>query len=159
MSGCGVVTFDYTTWAAMFPELACSVPCPLAQGYFDRATLQLDNSPISQIQNLSKRAAILNLITAHIAALNAPIGGNEANPLVGRVSNASEGSVSVAVDFPTTINSAWLTQTKYGAEAWSALAPYRTALYVPAPQIPLWSQSYPTQLSPVFVGGMPTWPR
>jgi hypothetical protein len=153
MSGCGVVTFDYTTWAAMFPELACSVPCPLAQGFFNRATLQLDNSPISQIQNLGKRSAILNLLTAHIAALNAPVGGNEPNPLVGRVSNASEGSVSVAVDFPLTINSAWMNQTKYGAEAWSALAPYRTALYVAAPQIPRSWQSYPLQYGPFYVGG------
>ena len=143
MSGTGIVTFDYAVWAAAYPELAVSVAAPQAQGYFDMAGLYLQNDGCSLVADVAKRATILNMITAHMAALLATISGNAPSPLVGRIDNASEGSVSVHTDFPANPNGAWFNQTKYGAMAWAALAPYRTASYIPSPQVAQGVQSYP----------------
>lgn len=129
------VVFNYAQWAARFPELAGSVAEPLAGAYFDEATLYLSNDGSSRVKNEIKRALILNLIVAHIAKLNAPIGGAAASPLVGRISSATEGSVTVQTDLQIKSESAqWWLQTPYGLQAWQALAPYRTAMYVPGHQ-------------------------
>lgn len=166
MSGTGVVVFDYAAWSALFPTLAASIDEPTATAYFTIAELYLSNKPWSQVCNLTTRALILNLLTAHVATLFGSIGGNPPSPLVGRISQAAEGSVSVSVDFPENANAAWFNQTPFGAAAWQAMAPWRTALYVAAPQIPLAAQSWPGQgaagygpfgILP-FNGGFP-WPR
>jgi len=150
MSGSsGTVVFDYDIWAAQFPELAAQVSNAQAQMYFDQATLFVDNTACSPIWDTTKRAVILNMTTAHIAQLLAPLNGTPSNGLVGRVSNASEGSVSVGTDLRTPNTAAWWQQTKYGLLAWQAMAPYRNAMYVPAPQIPLNQQSYP-----FYIGGL-----
>lgn len=129
------VVFNYAQWIARFPELAPSVAEPLAQAYFDEATLYLSNDGSSRVKNEVKRALIFNLIVAHIAKLNAPIGGAAPSPLVGRISSATEGSVTVQTDLQIKSESAqWWAQTAYGLQAWQALAPYRTAVYVPGHQ-------------------------
>ena len=130
------VVFNYAQWAARFPELAGSVAEPLAQAYFDEATLYLSNDDsVSRVKDQIRRALILNLIVAHIAKLNAPINGAAASPLVGRVSSATEGSVTVQTDLQIKSESAqWWLQTPYGLQAWQALGPYRTAVYVPGHQ-------------------------
>jgi hypothetical protein len=155
-----LVTFDYTAWSALFPTLAASVSQPQAQLYFNLAQDFCDNTALSQLVcDLRRLTDVLNLLTAHIALLFQGINGN--NSIVGRISNATEGSVSVAVEMPTTMNAAWFNQTQPGAMAWQAMAPYRTALYVAAPQIPLSAQSLPGfpgfNLLP-FNGGFP-WRR
>ena len=132
--GAGSVVFDYDAWAAMYPSLAASVSQPQAQGYFNQACLYCDNSfrsPISDPSPTGARAMILYMLTAHIAQLFASQGGQPPSPLVGRISNASEGSVSVAADMAGAPGSAaWFNQTPYGAAAWQAMAPYRTMRYV-----------------------------
>ena len=143
MSGSGTVTFDYAVWAVQFPVLAVSVDETQATMYFGFAELYLQNNGCSQIASLTKRALILNLLTAHLATIFASINGNAPNPLVGRISQGSEGSVSVTVDFPENPNAAWFNQTPYGAAAWVAMAPWRTALYIAPPQVPLGAQSWP----------------
>lgn len=129
----GVVVFDYSVWSARYPELAASVMQPLAQSYFCEATLYCDNTPCSPISDLCQRALLLGMMTAHIAALNAPLNGEASSPLVGRISGATEGSVSVQTqnDYPAgTVQ--WFQQTKYGAAFWAATAQFRTMHYVPA---------------------------
>lgn len=134
MSGSGgAAVFVYPTWALRFPELASSVGEPLAAMYWAEATDQLDPSASSVVQDVGRRTRILNLLTAHIAKLNAPIGGQEASDLVGRISSASEGSVSVSTELNVPGSASWFAQTRYGIEAWQALAPFRTARYVPGP--------------------------
>ncbi len=126
-----VVTFDYPTWAARYPELAGSVAQPLAQLYFNEATLYCDNTGTGVITDAPTLTTLLNMLTAHIAALNASINGKEPTPLVGRINSASEGSVSVQAqnDYPPgTVQ--WYQQTKYGAAYWAATAQYRTMRYV-----------------------------
>ena len=137
-----IVTFDYSTWILRYPEFTSNVSSPLAQLYFNEAAMYCDNSACGLVPNVTpsfQRATFLNMLTAHIAALNAPTVNPQnptqstpASPLVGRISNASEGSVSVAVqnDYPPgTVQ--WYQSTKYGAAYWAASTAYRTMQYVP----------------------------
>lgn len=131
----GVASFDYYIWQFRFPELAVWVPQGLASSFFDEATLYLNNTPHSLIRDVKQRAIILGQITAHIAALRAPLKNQESSPLVGRISTASEGSVSVGVDLAGLPGTAvWFAQTKYGLMAWQAMAQFRGARYIPGPR-------------------------
>lgn len=141
----GVVTFNYDDWAARYPELAAWTSRPLAQAYFSNdAILYLDNTAASPVPDLGKRAALLNMLVAHIASLNAPINGAASSGLVGRISQASEGSVSVSAEMgPASATSDWFRSTKYGAAFYAATAGLRTMRYVPARQ-PVFDRFLPT---------------
>ena len=146
MSGSSVVVFNYTTWAGQYPELAGSVASPQATGYFNQAQLYLDNTASSPVIDASvggKRETILYMLTSHIAAMLATINGAAPSGIVGRINSASQGSVSVGAEMPAPMSAAWWNQTRYGAMAYAALAPYRLGMYVAAPQIPRGAQSYP----------------
>lgn len=129
----GVVTFDYAVWSARYPELVPSTPPATAQLYFQEATLYLANTEASPVQDLARRALLLNMLTAHIAALNGALGGQASSGLVGRITSATQGSVSVTVDgLGGGANAAWFQQTRYGAAYWQLTGNLRTARYVPA---------------------------
>ena len=130
----GIVAFEFQSWAFMFPELATSVSPGQAAGYFARAELVVDNSGRSRIQDIQTRTTILHLATAHIAAMNAAINGQAPSNLVGRISSATEGSVSVSTELNAPGSAAWWAMTRYGYEAWNAMAPYRTFRYAPHPE-------------------------
>ena len=137
MSGAsGIVIFDYSVWVTIYPEFAGVVTQPQAQSYFNRACLFVANTPASIVPACDPygtpvRAEILGMLTSHLATLLGP-GSSE---VVGRVASANQGSVSVTLDMGTVSNNAaWWLQTKYGALAWQALAPYRTFRYRPSPR-------------------------
>lgn len=138
MSGsqAGVVTFDYSVWGTRYPELVRWVSGPAAQEYFNEATLYLNNTPCSPVSDLTQRAQLLNMLTAHIAALNAALDGQPSPNQVGRISSASEGGVSVSFDMGAGASeaAAWFQQTKYGAAYWRAIAAYRTMRYFASPR-------------------------
>ena len=128
----GIVAFDFTAWATRYPELAGSVSPQLAALYFMEAELYCDNTIGSVITDESRRSMLLGMMTAHIAALNAPINGQPSQTLVGRVTSASEGGVSASIENaypPGTVQ--WYQQTKYGSAFYAATAVYRQARYVP----------------------------
>lgn len=127
----GVVVFDLTVFRTRYAEFS-TVPDPVLNAYFSEATMYLNNTDNSRVSDVGQRGVLLNMLTAHIAALNSGVNGNAPSELVGRISSASQGSVSVSADMgPTTNSEAWYQQTKYGAAYWQATAPYRTAIYVP----------------------------
>lgn len=128
-----VVTFDWTAFSTRYPELA-SVGQPLAQLYFDEATLYLDNTDSSPVQDVTRRAPLLNMVTAHIAKLNATLAGEAPSPLVGRITSAAQGSVNVQVEMQPAAGQmqAWFNQTRYGAAYWTASARYRRGFTIPA---------------------------
>ena len=133
-----IVVFNYATWSARFPELASAVDETLATIYFQEAQIFVDNtdcSPILAAADGGFRDTLLNLVTAHIAALNANIGGNPSSPLVGRINNATQGSVSVGTDYMVAKSDtqAYFNQTEYGAEYWAMAARYRRFRYVSNP--------------------------
>lgn len=131
-----VVVFNYAQWVALFPELA-SINQAQATMYFGMAENLCDNSPCGIVPNCPptyQRQTFLNLLTAHIASLFGSINGQPPNPLVGRISNATQGSVSVATqnDYPPG-SAQYFQQTKYGAAYWQMSSQYRTMTYVPGP--------------------------
>jgi len=144
----GVVSFDFSGWSTRYPEFS-AVSQALAQLYFNEAALYCDNSACSPICDSSVggvRYMILNMLTAHIAAINSGVNGNAASQLVGRIANATEGSVTVGAEMDLPPGSAqWFAQTKYGAAAWQAMAPYRTMHY----------EVTPTRVMDPWAGGFP----
>lgn len=121
--------FDYDIWSTRYPTLADFTSEPLAQMYFDEATMYCDNTDASPIPE-SRRPQLLNMLVAHLAELNNPSRGG----LTGRISSASEGSVSVSTEAVATGSPGWYATTNYGAQYWLATKPYRQFQYVPGPQ-------------------------
>ena len=96
---------------------------------FRKACLRLRNDAKSCVKDIEVRKEFLYLIVAHLATLQAQV--DAGNPLVGRLSSASEGSVSVSSEYGTLGNSEkWWVQTPYGAKFWQMTAIFRTSLYV-----------------------------
>jgi hypothetical protein len=142
MSGCtctsGIVVFDPAKFALWFPPFA-AVPEGQAQGYFYRATNLCDNTACSPITDTNQREYLIYLAMAHLlslAGLQPGSGTGVPTGLVGRVSSASEGSVSVSTEYSgsgTPGESFW-TQTPWGAEWWQATAQFRQMQYYIGPQ-------------------------
>lgn len=135
------VTFDYAVWVARYPEFA-AVSELQALGYFQEAGLYCANEACNPA--FTVLPTLLNMLTAHIAWLNAPrdaagnpaSAGQPASSLVGRINSASEGSVSVQTENqydPGTPQ--WYQQTKYGSAYWAATAQFRTARYSARPTV------------------------
>jgi len=127
----GVVTFDATVFKDAWPAFT-SVPDPVLVMNFEYATLLLANSCCGLVKDAPTRAALYDLVVAHITALLNGVNGQPGQGIVGRISNATEGSVSVSAEFQAQSESAaWWNQTQYGAMYWRATAQYRTATYFP----------------------------
>lgn len=136
------VTFNYSVFIQRYPQFA-NLTQPLLQAYFDEATVYLNNRVGCPVRTYSRLRTMLDLLTAHIAALNAPqvagqpnntTAGGVAPPLVGRISSATEGSVSVSTDLTGVPGgAAWYAQTQYGLQYWTMTLPYRRARFVIGP--------------------------
>lgn len=149
MSTTPPVTFDPTAFVAEFPEFT-NVQAQLP-GYFARATAFFQNDTCNPAfcVGVPFMAAMLNLVTAHVASLNsyrdaagnyvvATTPGAQPPPgIVGRINTASEGSVSVGSEYNSSgsPSEAYFIQTRYGAEFWQATAQFRTAQYVANPTV------------------------
>ena len=141
-----VASFVYADWIIRYPEFS-AVASNLATMYFNEATLYLDNTDSSLVVDVTQRTMLLYMLTAHIAAGNGSgISGQGANPLVGRISSATEGTVTVNAEYASNTpgTMAWFITTPYGAAYYQATAPYRTMRYMPG-------RSYPQ--------GLPSWPQ
>ena len=125
------VAFSYSGWASRYPEFA-NVPQATATAYFNEACLYLDNTGAGPVSDAGTQLVLLNMITAHISSLSARVSAD----LVGRITNASEGSVSTALEMAPARGQleAWFNQTRYGAQFWAATAQYRRGFYIAAPQ-------------------------
>ncbi len=129
-----IVVFDSAGFLARYPEFSSVATATLA-AYFNEAALYCNNTDLSPVTDGSAgglRSMYLNMLVAHIAALNSGVNGNAPNQLVGRIDQAGEGSVSVHADMGAVPGSAaWFLQTQYGAAYWQATATYRTMQYFP----------------------------
>jgi hypothetical protein len=126
------VTFSYTTWAALFPQFSnltsnqvTGLVLPLAEQY-------CRNDGGGPVTTAASQSNLLNLMVAHVAQLLFGSTTQPLSPIVGRISSATEGSVSVQADMPSNPEAAWFYQTQYGAMFWAAMAPYRTMRYFPS---------------------------
>ncbi len=141
-----VVQFDFEAFKAAYPEMS-GLGATLATEYWNVATGMHANDGSGPINNAPRQQSLLFMLTAHIAALFAPRGpdgnpaasGASASDVVGRVTSASEGSVSVSTEAMTGFNTAqaqWLAQTRYGALYWASTAMFRTFNYrAPQPTV------------------------
>lgn len=137
--GCAPVTFNYTLWTTQFPEFSALTEAQ-GQFYFDLATVIQRNDGRGPVSNPSTALNLLNLLTSFMATQysqsmgdQSPGSAKPANTPVGRISDATEGSVTARTDYGATISQqqAYLIQNKYGATWWALTAQYRTARYVP----------------------------
>jgi len=130
-----IVTFDAALFKTRYPEFA-SVADASLQACFDEAGLYLSNADASPVQDITRRAMLLNMVTAHIATLGGVLNADGKPSPVGRVSSASEGSVSASFDYTLPAGSGlWFSQTQYGAAFWQATLPYRSFQYVSCPTV------------------------
>lgn len=136
----GVVVFNAADWKAAYPEFA-GISDVKAQASFDSATLVMANTCRSIVQNAPKRERLLYLLTAHVCALR--FGSNDGEGtivpptgVVGRLASATEGTVTAAIEYASTVPQAmaYFIQTQWGAMFWQATASLRTMRYVAPPQ-------------------------
>lgn len=129
-----IAVFDATAWRTLYPEFG-AVSDARAALFFQQAGLYLDNTDASPIADVNRRLMLLYMLTAHIAALSGALEADgKPTGLVGRVTNAKEGSVSVSVNAGLEPGSAaWFGQTAYGYQFWAATRSSRSARYVAAP--------------------------
>lgn len=131
-NGGAVAVFDPTAFKQAYPAFA-NVSDPQLQAMFDIATLYLRNDGTSPVKTVAAQTALLYMLTAHLTQISFGPNGQGASGIVGRVTSASEGSVSIGTDYPSTPNNAWFVQTPYGASFWQATAAYRMTRYIPGP--------------------------
>lgn len=81
--------------------------------------------------NATQTLTTEGILVAGVPNIQPPLG------IVGRVSDATEGAVSVSAELNTAPltnpGQAYYSQTKYGFQFWQATARFRTALFLPAP--------------------------
>lgn len=126
------VVFDPTAFKARYPEFA-AVPDATLTACFMEAGLYLSNADNSPVQNLTRRATLFNMLTAHVAYLGGALSADGMPRPVGRVSQASEGSVSAAFEGPPPGSAQWFQQSQYGASFWQATSSLRGFRYLAQP--------------------------
>ena len=132
-----VVLFDLSDFLAIYPEtmkmkffidLSDEQKESVFNNIFTQAESVLNNTPCSVVKDLKQRKMLLYLLARHIVDLRerALNGG-----IVGRITSATEGSVSVSAEMPSNgANSAWYNQTPFGADFWRLTSKYRRFKYV-----------------------------
>ena len=126
------VVFDPVAFKARYPEFAAVANATLG-AFFTEAGLYLSNANNSPVRNLTRRAILLNMLTAHVAYIGGALSADGMPRPVGRLSQAGEGSVSAAFENLTPGSAAWFQQSQYGAAFWQATTSLRGFRYIAQP--------------------------
>jgi hypothetical protein len=133
----GVAVFDPVVFLARYPEFTAAYNAnpSLFPSLFAEAGLYLNNTDCSIVQDVNLRGLLLNMLTAHIAFIGGVLNADGQPKPVGRVSGASQGSVSAQFDYPATQpgSGEWFAQSQYGIAFWQATSCYRGMQYSPQP--------------------------
>ena len=134
----GVAVWNPGIFLAMFPEFTNAYnanPARYEALFTYRAPRFLSNGPTSPVCDVQQRLGLLNMLVAHIAYLAGDLSADGQARPVGRVSDASEGSVSASFDYAAASqnNGQWFNQSQYGAEFWQATSSLRGFKYSPRP--------------------------
>lgn len=122
----GVVVFDPAEFRLLYPSITATDE--QLEMYFAMAETFLDNTECSIVKDLDARKTMLYLLVAHIALLSQQ--AESGNPVVGRISSATEGTVSIGLDYGTMGNNErWYLQTPWGAMYWQLTKKYRSMVY------------------------------
>lgn len=119
----GAVVFDSGEFQSLYPSFT-SASDGFLTNCFNRATLFLNNTESSVVQDAEIRKTLLYLATAHIASLE-----TRGATVVGQLTSATQGSVSSSFASASGTKE-WWAQTQYGVEFWEATLPYRSFRYV-----------------------------
>ena len=125
------VVFNPAAFKAAYPEFSAVTDATL-NGYFVRSQLFLANKDCP-VPDEDKRLLLFWLLVAHIAQLAGSLNQGGIPGPVGRTSSATEGSVSVSLEFNATMGAEWWNQSSYGATFWAATAYLRSFRYVARP--------------------------
>jgi len=128
------IAFQYAPWSRLFPEFGAITEAQVTGVVLPLAEQYCRNDGGGPVTTAATQTNLLNLMVAHICQLLYGSTTQPTSPLVGRINSATEGSVSVGTDFPTTPEAAWYNQTRYGSMFWVATAPMRTMRYIPGPR-------------------------
>ena len=126
------VVFDPVAFKARYPEFAAVANATLG-AYFTEAGLYLSNADNSPVRNLTRRAILLNMLTAHVAYIGGALSADGMPRPVGRLSQAGEGSVSAAFEGAPPGSAQWFQQSQYGAAFWQATTSLRGFRYIAQP--------------------------
>lgn len=139
------VVFDPNAFKIAFPTFVNLTNQTLTNVILPIAEIYCRNDGGGPVSSAATQTSLLNLMVAHVAQLLYGPDGMTPTALVGRISSASQGSVSVSTEFPVTQTTAWFMQTQFGAAFYQATAAYRTMRYMPktsplprAGRVPLW---------------------
>lgn len=146
-----VIPYEDADFKALFPEFSNCTP-QQGQSWFLQAGALCANAASNPLvrqaggSNWMLQQA-LYLLTAHIGYIDAPRdqngnptgqqGAGSVSQVVGRISSASQGSVSVSTDMQaaSTFSEAYFMQTKYGARYWELTKSIRTFQYFATPTV------------------------
>lgn len=130
-----VVAFVPADFKLAFPEFA-DVPDARLTALFNMAGATIiDNSDASVIVDPAVRAPLMDLLVAHMLTLygTTVVGSASGGPngAVGRVSSATEGSVSTSMEYraASSATESWFNQTQYGAMYWAMTSQWRSFRY------------------------------
>ena len=126
-----VVTFDVTAFLTTFPQFVSVGPAVISGFVLPLAEQYVRNDGGGPVNNPASQTNLLNLAVAHLCQLFWGVNGNAPSTLAGQITSATQGSVSVGVAAPSNPNAEWFAQTPFGLALWQAMAPYRTARYLP----------------------------
>lgn len=129
-----VAIFDPAAFKARYPEFAAVADATLTACFIE-AGLYLSNADNSPVQNITRRATLLNMLTAHVAYLGGLLSADGMPRPVGRLSQAGEGSVSAAFEGAPPGSAQWFQQSQYGAAFWQATSSLRGFRYVSRPTV------------------------
>lgn len=122
----GVVIFYPDEFKRLYPTVKATDE--QLEDYFAMAETFLDNTKCSLVKDLKSRKRMLYLLVAHIATITGS--AEKGNNIVGRISSATEGTVSVSLDYGAMGNNErWYLQTPWGAMYWQLTKRYRSATY------------------------------
>lgn len=131
--------FDWSDWAASFPELESFFRPETVYKIAERAAIYFNPGKYSVVCCLKERRILLNLLVAHLVSLQKKT--ENGDQLIGSIASVSEGSISLAVDTKSSAKSKidpWLAQTRYGYEFWALTKKYRSTFYtkpIPDPRL------------------------
>lgn len=129
----GNLDYDSDVFLARYPEFT-SVSESSLLAYWEEA-YDFFGGADSLVSDEGKRRRLLNMLTAHIAAVNGALAADGMPLPVGKVSQASKGSVSASFEFIQPGTHSWYTQTQYGAAFWQATLNLRRFRYVSQPTV------------------------
>lgn len=125
-----IFVFDPTTFKLAYPQFKNFTDEQLEWFFEEVEGTVLDNSETSCL-SVKLRKKLFYWLVAHQAELQGRINSGNSS-LVGRVSTATQGTVSISTDFTSspTAMSQWLNQTPYGQKYYAFTSPYRSVLLI-----------------------------